>query len=45
MRLGNGSVLVREADRLTSMMIRFAGPQSTIPSRKQMRACGIDENA
>jgi hypothetical protein len=37
------SVLACAADRLTSMMIRFAAPQSTIPSRKL--ACGIDENA
>jgi hypothetical protein len=43
MRLGNGWVLAREADRLTSMMIRFAARQSTIPSRKL--PCGIDENA
>jgi hypothetical protein len=37
------SVLACAADRLTSMMIRFAAPQSTIPSRKL--ACGIDNNA
>jgi hypothetical protein len=45
MRLEMICVLACAADRLTSTMIRFAAPQSTIPSRKQSRACGIDENA
>jgi hypothetical protein len=45
MRLEMVWVLARAADRLTSTMIRLAAPQSTIPSRKQMRACGIDKNA
>ena len=43
--VGDLWVLACAADRLTSTMIRFAAPQSTIPSRKQSRACGIDENA
>jgi hypothetical protein len=38
-------VLACAADRLTTMMIRFAAPQSTIPSGKQIRASGIDEDA
>ena len=45
MRLEMIWVLACAADRSTSTMIRFAAPQSTIPSRKQSRACGIDENA
>jgi hypothetical protein len=44
-RQGNDVGVARAADRLTSMMIRFAAPQSTTPCRKQIRACGIDENA
>jgi hypothetical protein len=41
MRLEMMWVLACAADRLTSMMIRFAASQSTIP----FRACGIDESA
>jgi hypothetical protein len=37
------SVLACASDRSTSMMIRFAAPQSTIRSGKL--ACDIDENA
>jgi hypothetical protein len=41
MRLRNGLGTARAADRLRSMMIRFAASQATIA----FRGCGIDENA
>jgi hypothetical protein len=45
MRLGSGVGAGPRLIVLRSMMIRFAAPQSTIPFREQLRACGIDENA